>query len=77
MLPSNRFDDDQASSVIRRDVGMALRMSFEAVTREPLPERMAILLLRLALAESLRLAVEEDQAEGERPIRRNKAGPLP
>lgn len=65
MLPTNRIDDDRPSLVIQRDVGIALRLSFEAVTREPLPEQMAILLLRLALAESLGLALEEGEAEAE------------
>jgi hypothetical protein len=65
MRPANRTDDDRVSLVIQREVGMALRLSFESVTREPLPERMALLLLRLALAESLGLAAERDQAEGE------------
>ena len=65
MPPDRRIDNDQASLVIQRQVGMALRLSFEAVTREPLPERMAILLLRLALAESVRRAVEEDQPNGD------------
>ena len=60
MLPIHRIEDHQASRVIQREVGIALRLSFEAVTREPLPERMALLLLRLALAESLRLAAGED-----------------
>lgn len=64
MLPTNRIDD-RVSLVIQREVGMALRLSFEAATREPLPERMALLLLRLALAESLGLAAEEDEAEGQ------------
>ncbi|MBM3551432.1 MAG: hypothetical protein FJX45_06600 [Alphaproteobacteria bacterium] len=60
MRPANRTDDDRVSVVIQREVGIALRLSFEAVTSDPLPERMALLLLRLALAESLGLAIEED-----------------
>ncbi len=64
MLPNKRNEDNQVSLVIQREVGTALQLSFEAATREPLPERMALLLLRLALAESLGLA-EEVQAEGE------------
>lgn len=63
MRPANRTDDDRVSLVIQREVGMALRLSFESVTREPLPERMALLLLRLALAESLGLAAEKDRKE--------------
>ena len=60
MLPIHRIEHNQASRVIQREVGIALRLSFEAVTREPLPERMALLLLQLALAESLKLVAEED-----------------
>jgi hypothetical protein len=67
MHSKNRIADDQASLVVQREVGMALRLSFAAVTREPLPERMAMLLLHLALAESLRRAAEEDRAEGASP----------
>lgn len=65
MRPANRTDDDRVSVVIQREVGIALRLSFEAVTSDPLPERMALLLLRLALAESLGLVAKRDQAEGE------------
>ena len=65
MYPANQTDDDRFSLVIQREVVMALRLSFEAVTREPLPERMVLLLLQLALAESLGLAAAEDGAEGE------------
>ncbi len=65
MRPANRTDDDRVSGVIQREVGIALRLSFEAVTSDPLPERMALLLLRLALAESLGLAAEEDGPKGE------------
>ena len=52
---SIKQEDEQAPLLIQRDVGIALRLSFEAVTREPLPEQMALLLLRLALAQSLRV----------------------
>lgn len=54
--------DDQA--VIQQEIGLALRLSFEATTRQPLPEQMALLLLRLALAEALGIKVEEDNREG-------------
>lgn len=67
MIPTNPIDDDdQASLVIQREIGMALRMSFESATRDPLPEQMALLLLRLALAESLGATVEQDRKKGER-----------
>lgn len=63
-LPTSPTEDDdhQALLMIQREVGMALRLSFKAVTSEPLTERMAILLLRLALAESLRVSVAEATA---------------
>jgi hypothetical protein len=70
MYPTNQSDDDRDSLVIQRQVGVALRLSFEAATREPLPEQMAMLLLRLALAESLNAAVEEDRADGKTPTGR-------
>ena len=60
--------DDQTSLIIQREVGMALRLSFKAATREPLPQQIALLLLRLALAESLQAAVEQDENKGERPL---------
>jgi hypothetical protein len=67
MIPTNPIDDDdQASLVIQREIAMALRMSFESATRDPLPEQMALLLLRLALAESLGATVEEDPKKGKR-----------
>jgi hypothetical protein len=65
MLPIHRLEDNQTSLAIQREVGIALRLSFQAVTREPLPERMALLLLRMALAESLGLTSEEDGPKGE------------
>jgi hypothetical protein len=73
MRPNNPIDDDdQASLVIQREVGMALRRSFKAAARERLPEQIALLLLRLALAESLEAAVEEDENKRERLIGRRK-----
>jgi hypothetical protein len=73
MRPNNPIDDDdQASLVIQREVGTALRQSFKAATREPLPQQIALLLLRLALAESLQAAVEEDGCKGEHPLGRRK-----
>lgn len=73
MRPINPIDDDdQTSLVIQREVGMVLRLSFEAVVREPLPEQMALLLLRLALAETLR-AVDKDEAEGDSPLKPDRA----
>ena len=65
MLPANRIKDERPSLMMQREVGIALRLSFEAVTREPLPEQMVLLLLRLALAESLGLAAEDEQGDAE------------
>jgi hypothetical protein len=73
MPPINPInDDDQASLVFQREVGKALRRSLKAATCEPLPQQIALLLLRLALAESLQAAVEEDENKGERPLGRRK-----
>jgi hypothetical protein len=41
--------------IIQRRLGKELRRSFEAMVEEPLPERMALLLVELALAQALRL----------------------
>jgi hypothetical protein len=49
--------------LVQREVGRALRLSFESVTREPLSEQIVLLLLRMALAEALRVAVEEDERQ--------------
>jgi len=57
---SIRAEDEQAPLLIQREVGRALRLSFEAVTSEPVPTNMALLLLRLALAQSLRVRVEQE-----------------
>ncbi|HEY8126118.1 MAG TPA: hypothetical protein VIF88_11955 [Methylocystis sp.] len=78
MLPTNPLEDaDQASSVIQRELVRALRLSFEAAAHDPLPEQIAMLLLRLALAESLMPTGHvdasrafEDPAEGRTRLRR-------
>ncbi len=44
-------EDEQALTMIQRDIGMALRLSMAAITSEPLPEQMTFLLRRLALDE--------------------------
>lgn len=73
MNPTNPIDDDdQASLVFQRELSRALRRSFRATTREPLPEQIALLLLRLALAESLQPAVEEDENKEEGLLGRRK-----
>ncbi len=41
--------------IIQRRLGKELRRSFEAMVEEPLPERMALLLIELALAQALQL----------------------
>jgi hypothetical protein len=40
--------------LIQRRLGKELRRSFEAMVDEPLPERMALLLMELALAQSIK-----------------------
>jgi hypothetical protein len=66
-------EDEQARLMIQREAGLALRLSFDAVTCEPLPASMALLLLRLALAQSLRIGFEQeweaDGKKGHRPLR--------
>lgn len=61
-MPYNAFSEknEEASFLIQREVGKALRSSLDAVTREPLSEQIVLLLLRLALSEALRAAVEEE-----------------
>lgn len=51
-----------AATVIPRELQLAIRLSFEAVTQEPLPREIALLLLRLALAELLRSGGEHEEA---------------
>ncbi len=38
---------------IIQSIGEAIRQSFQAIIREPLPDRMALLLLQMALAETI------------------------
>lgn len=52
--------NEQTPLLVQREVGKALRLSFEAVTREPLSEQIVLLLLRLALAEALRTSIEQE-----------------
>lgn len=54
---------EETPLLIQREVGKALRLSLDAVTREPLSEQIVLLLLRLALSEALRSAVEEEAEE--------------
>ncbi|WP_424362917.1 hypothetical protein [Methylocystis parvus] len=48
--------ESSAATAIPPELQIAIRLSFEAVTEEPLPREMALLLLRLALAELMRSA---------------------
>lgn len=52
--------NEQTPLLVQREVGKALRLSFEAVTREPLSEQIVLLLLRLALAEALRTSIQQE-----------------
>ncbi len=38
---------------IIQSIGEAIRQSFQAIIREPLPDRMALLLLQIALAKTI------------------------
>lgn len=47
--------ETQDQLLIQRRLGQELRRSFQAMVDEPLPERMALLLMELAFAQSLGL----------------------
>ncbi|MGJ0510450.1 MAG: NepR family anti-sigma factor [Methylocystis sp.] len=62
----------QEELIIQRRLGQELRRSFQAMVDEPLPERMALLLMELAFAQSLRVRpTQENEAEGEKPTSGN------
>ncbi|RTL86952.1 MAG: hypothetical protein EKK29_08370 [Hyphomicrobiales bacterium] len=50
----------QEEFVIQERLGRELRRSFEAMVEEPLPERMATLLIQVALAHALKLGYGEE-----------------
>ena len=50
----------QEEFAVHETLGQELRRSFEAVVEEPLPERIATLLIQVALAQALKLGGEED-----------------
>jgi hypothetical protein len=58
-------DDEQCSLRIQREVGVALRRTFDTMTREPLPEQMTLLLLRLALAQAIRMSLDAEESAAE------------
>lgn len=64
-MPYNAFSEnnEETSLLIQKEVGKALRSSLDAVTREPLSEQIVLLLLRLALSEALRAAVDGDEEQ--------------
>ncbi len=69
MLPVTLIEDEENARFIQREVGEALRLSFDAVTCEPVPANMALLLRRLALAQSLRVPLsQEKEAKGVKPL---------
>lgn len=47
--------------LIQREIGLALRQSFEAMMLDPLPSQIAMLLMQLALAEMMRGIADEEQ----------------
>lgn len=55
-------EEASAATDIPLELQIAIRLSFEAVTDEPLPRDMALLLLRLALAELVRSARRQEAA---------------
>lgn len=53
---------DESAAAIPLQLQIAIRLSFDAVTEEPLPHEMALLLLRLAMAELFRNAEHDADA---------------
>ncbi len=63
-MSSNPIDDEERDSLlIQQELAKALRMSVRSVIREPLPQRMIILLLRLAFAQTLRATFGRSRRE--------------
>lgn len=58
-----RSEVAQEMLVIQQEIGAAMRLSYQSITIEPLPEEIAMLLMRMAMAEVLRNAVEEELAQ--------------
>ncbi len=56
----NAANPTQEELVIQERLGRELRRSFEALVEEPLPERIATLLLQVALAHALKLGDGEE-----------------
>lgn len=57
------FEETRATLSTLHQLGSSIRLSFESATQEALPEEMGLLLLRLALAEVLKRAAEEEARE--------------
>ncbi|WP_363350807.1 hypothetical protein [Methylocystis echinoides] len=57
-------DEARATLATMQQLGASMRLSLEAVTYESLPDEIGLLLLRLALAELLKRAAEEEAREG-------------
>ena len=53
-MPISPNEDEKQASLLQRELAKALRLSVQAVAHEPLPQRMIILLLRLAFAQTVR-----------------------
>jgi hypothetical protein len=67
MHPPDRYlaspKEASAATAIPMELQIAIRLSFEAVTEEPLPRDMALLLLRLALAELVRSSGRQEAGD--------------
>ncbi len=62
--PLNSNDnEDQSLLFMQRELGRALRLSVGAVAEERLPDRMVMLLLRVALAQSVRAMLGRGRRE--------------
>ncbi len=56
-------DEEHSLLLMQRELGKALRESVGAVTQERLPERMVLLLGRLALAQGSRRERQDESAD--------------
>ncbi len=55
--------DERATIIVLEELGQSIRASYDAMTEEPLSHEMALLLLRLALAQSLATFAKREAPE--------------
>jgi hypothetical protein len=67
-MPSGPNEDEKQASLLQRELAKALRLSVQAVAHEPLPQRMIILLLRLAFAQTVRATLGSKAEQASRSM---------